>query len=180
MSTDSANIPREIIRICVSAIVFIGNGLIILTIKKCKSLHKTAIYLLANLAVADMLVALFMTLDAIMLLLGVNSQCILLQLVFLVTGAASAGVILVCAQSFLGIAFPTRLLGGSSLRPYLCGIALTWIAGVGHFAGAFVYMDKQQCRLFSLKNNAYWMQVESVSMDVACVVMGSDLRGKLP
>ena len=162
----------EVIMLCVSAVIFVGNGLIIPTIKQCKSLSKATISLLANLAVADILVAIFITADALINLLELDSGCFIAPLCILASGVSSAGVILICLQSFLYIAFPTRF-GGRGIGSAICLslIALAWILGGLQCAGAYIYMDKQECRLFTTKNNREWMRVQSVYTIVGCVVM---------
>ena len=160
----------QVIMLCVCVVIFIGNGLIIPTIKQCKSLSKATIYLLANLAVADTLIAIFMAVDAIINLIELDSGCVIPPLIIMASGVSSAGVILLCLQSFLYIAFPTRF-GGRGIGSVTCLslITLAWILGGLQCAGAYLYMDKQECRLFTTKNNKEWMRVQSMYILVGCI-----------
>ena len=123
----------QIAQLAVVPIVLVGNTLILWAISRFSSLQKVTYYLLGNLAVADIVYAIGITL---------NSLCVILKLgeyflntsffLLLMSGGTSlSGTVLVSVHSFLAVRFPVRFRDGFDLKIagfLLAGMWIFWIA----------------------------------------------------
>ena len=120
----------NIIRVSLSPLILIGNLLILVTIRKSKSLHRVTFYLLGNLAVADFLFGLVTGLRNALALSGILSGywCLSVRGFVMMSGEGSlTGTLLLCLQNFLCVQFPIRFKSGLSTRFAWLLMTIFWL-----------------------------------------------------
>ena len=110
-------------------LVLAGNFLILWAIYKFNSLHKVTYYLLGNLAVADIIVAIGFACVFFSHVFGLRNYPFIIGtgLVFISHGISLSGTVLVSVHSFLAVRFPVRFRDGFDLK--IAGILglVTWL-----------------------------------------------------
>ena len=165
MMVDTGVIIRSTFKLSISVFVLAGNTMILLAIKKAKSLHEVTYYLLANLAVSDILLGLSVGSHAVVRLVEANGfACAAVSLGNLSGGISMSGVLLLCVQSFLCMRFPVRFRTGFSKRTAAILIIATWVLWTCHtvYGGVQLYrLDRYdgKCGVMSGKNDHLWMGI---------------------
>jgi len=124
----------QVIRIFVFPVIIVGNSLILLAIKRHKSLKKVTYYLLGNLAVADLVFGFNLGLRGMFSILKLNSPlfcAITTQVSILALGSSLTGLVLICTQTFLSarFLFVGRNLFSNKIGMFLvAGSWLSWSA----------------------------------------------------
>ena len=132
--TSSNFIAFQIGLLCIIPFVFVGNVLILWAIHKFKSLHKVTYYLLGNLAVADIIVAVGFALVNLSSLFGLGIYAFIFGnlLGFVANGISLSGTVLVSLHSFVAVRFPVRFRDGFHVKiAAFLGIC-TWIFWISH------------------------------------------------
>ena len=131
--------------LCIILLVLAGNFLILWAIYKFNSLHKVTYYLLGNLAVADIIVAVGLTIITFHNLLGLGIHSFLFGnlLTLLSHGISLSGTVLVSVHSFLAVRFPVRFRDGFDLKIAAVLGATTWIFWISHSLTAILTANFQ-------------------------------------
>ena len=131
-NNDSGDIEgtRSVGRMMLGLLIFFGNLPILFAIKRSKSMHKVTYYLLANLAVADMLfgAAAFMknSFDNLSMY-----QCLFsLSLVIVAAGCSVSGILFLCLQSFLSVRYMIAFRTGFTTRVAGMMVASSWVVWI--------------------------------------------------
>ena len=99
--------------------VLCGNSVVLYAISKFKSLHKVTYYLLANLAIADILLAFGLIIRCLFNLANKLDKysCILSNFIAAVSGGGSlSGTLIVCLHTHFGVRFPDRFHSGFTVK----------------------------------------------------------------
>ena len=154
----SVNIAKETTQLCFGVLLVIGNSLVLVAIKKSKSLHKVTYYLLANLSIADILIGLCTGGHAVVQLLEIDGTCLVTYVGVLAGAIAGMAIILMCMQSFLCLAFPTRFMNGLNSRAAVVALIGSWIFSLLQSGSSYLYLNREDCMIFSINNNKAWMR----------------------
>ena len=113
-----------------------GNSTILYAIRKFKSLHKVTYHLLGNLAVADILLALTITVLCSFNLANKLDKysCIIASFFVLVSsGASISGTVIVCLHTYFAVRFPDQFRSGFTRK-----VAAALVIGAWSFWSIFL------------------------------------------
>ena len=165
-----------IIIFCASVLIISGNCFVLTALRKAKSLHNITRFLLANLAVCDILFGFSIGLNSILRFTSIQEgACISMSIANGSAGACMSGVLLLCLQSFLCMRFPVRFKTGFSKRIATILVSVSWIlwfchAVYGYTHGLHRELDGM-CIALSRKNDYIWMGLFGYVGDMHIVVL---------
>ena len=152
--SDQESLIQSIVFLLIGPLVIAANSVILWAIKNYKSLHKVTYYLLADLAVSDILCGVVSILRFLAYFSDSKKLCVFS--IFL-TGLAYlgtlSGTLTISLHSCLAIKGHTRFLNGISVRVVKIIITVKWIVGIIISLATFVNgpgsnHEKDSCSIF--------------------------------
>ena len=119
-----------LVQLAVVPFVLCGNTVILWAIRKFQSLHIVTYYLLGNLAVADILLAINLAIRCILNLTNRLDKypCIISNFVTLVSaGGNISGTLIVCLHSYFAVRFPIRFFNGFTTKHAASLLSTAWL-----------------------------------------------------
>ena len=137
---DTGFYVRQCFKLCACVLVLAGNSLILVAIKRSKSLHQVTYYLLANLAVSDILFGVCIGLHAVSSFTESHAMsCIIVGLSNLSGGSCMSGVLFLALQSFLCLKFPLKFRMGFNNKTAVIMILGSWAFWACQGVSAYVH-----------------------------------------
>ena len=168
----------DIFKVFACLLVLSGNALILMALKKSKSLHKATRLLLANVAVADMLYGVSLGLHSLLRMTSISGgTCASMSLANVSGGSSMSGILLLCVQCFLCIRYLVRFKTGLSKRLAIVLIFTSWILWTGHSIYGYVRFHAlgrdgdNLCGIISTKNDYIWMGILAFTGDIHVIVL---------
>ena len=167
---DRESLAQYIVFLLFAPCVIAANSVILWAIKNYKSLHKVTYYLLADLAVSDILCGVVAILRFLAYFSDSKKLCVFSTFL---TGLAYlgtlSGTLTISLHSCLGIKWHTRFLNGISVSVVKMIIAVKWIVGIIISLGTFVNgpgsnREKDSCSFFG----GYYAHAFLIIMATTC------------
>ena len=138
-------------------------------------MHKVTCYLLANLAVSDMLLGLAVGLHAVSKLTEASGLiCVATSIGNLAGGCGMSGVLLLCLQSFLCMRFPTQFRTGISKRLAAVLILMSWLLWMSHSIYGYIHslkLEDGRCPIMSQQGDIIWISLLAIVGDIHMVAL---------
>ena len=177
---DKAHSPlltaQNIFLLIIAPIILLGNLLILLTIRKTRSLHRVTFYFLGNLAAADFLYGIALGIRNALALQGglFGYRCsVMRSLVILSAQSSLSGTLLLSIQNYLCVRYPVRFQSGLPTRFSGILVCVMWILWGGLAICGVAFNDHEpletECHLLS-KNRNRTLTVILVSLAVLQVL----------
>lgn len=135
ISAPESHVSVLFVAIQVTLIVFIlaGNGLILLAIRRSKTMRKVSYYFIGNLAAADILYGFILAVRMLLLLTGnLNTAgCIFILMIVCISGQATAtGILILCLESYLSVRHIMIFKTTFTPKVAFSLIAISWLVAI--------------------------------------------------